>query len=92
MVKNPLALQETQIRSLGQGAPLEKTMEYSCLVFLPATPVFLPGEFHGERSLVGYSRWGPKESDKTEQLSTHTLHSKSQYITMGGEKHICLLE
>ena len=43
MVKNPLALQETQIRSLGQGAPLEKTMEYSCLVFLPATPVFLPG-------------------------------------------------
>ena len=28
--------------------------------------VFLPGEFHGERSLVGYSPWGRKESDTTE--------------------------
>ena len=27
------------------------------------TPVFLPGEFHGQRSLAGYSLWGPKESD-----------------------------
>ena len=24
------------------------------------TPVFLPGKFHGQRSLVGYSSWGPK--------------------------------
>ena len=30
------------------------------------TPVFLPGEFHGQRGLVGYSPWGPKESDTTE--------------------------
>ena len=30
------------------------------------TPVFLPGEFHGQRSLVGYSPWGLKESDMTE--------------------------
>ena len=28
--------------------------------------VFLPGEFHGERSLAGYSPWGCKESDMTE--------------------------
>ena len=35
------------------------------------TPVFLPGEFHGQRRLVGYSPWGPKESDVTERL-THT--------------------
>ena len=34
------------------------------------TPVFFPGEFHGQRSLVAYSPWGPKESDTTEQLST----------------------
>ena len=33
------------------------------------TPVFLPRESHGQRSLVGYSPWGHKESDKTEQLS-----------------------
>ena len=31
------------------------------------TPVFLPGESHGKRSLVGYSPWGHKESDMTEQ-------------------------
>ena len=31
------------------------------------TPVFLPGEFHGQRNLVGYSPWGHKEWDETEQ-------------------------
>ena len=35
------------------------------------TPVFLPGESHGRRSLVGYSPWGRKESDTTEQLHFH---------------------
>ena len=30
------------------------------------TPVFLPGEFHGERSLEGYSPWSCKETDTTE--------------------------
>jgi len=29
------------------------------------TPIFLPGESHGQRSLVGYGPWGPKESDMT---------------------------
>ena len=32
------------------------------------TPVFLPIESHGQRSLVGYSPWGRKELDTTEQL------------------------
>ena len=37
------------------------------------TPVFLPGESHGQRSLVGYSPWGCKGSDTTEPLThTHT--------------------
>ena len=35
------------------------------------TPVFLPGKSHGQRSLVGYSPWGRKESDTTEQLHFH---------------------
>ena len=35
------------------------------------TPVFLPGKFHGLRSLVGYSPWGRKESDMTERLHFH---------------------
>jgi len=36
------------------------------------TPVFLAGEFHGHRSLVGYSPWGDKESDMTEWLTLST--------------------
>ena len=37
------------------------------------TPVFLPGESHGQRSLVGYTPWGRKESDMSEHLSTQEL-------------------
>ena len=33
------------------------------------TPVFLPGESHGQRSLAGYSLWGHKELNTTEQLT-----------------------
>ena len=33
------------------------------------TPVFLPGESHGQRHLVGYGPWSRKESDTTEQLT-----------------------
>ena len=36
------------------------------------TPVFWPGEFHGERSLAGYSPWDCKELDTIEQLSSST--------------------
>ena len=32
-------------------------------------PVFLPGEFHGQRSLVGSCSWGHRESDMTKQLT-----------------------
>ena len=35
--------------------------------------IFLPGEFHGQRSQVGYSPWGPKESDLT-ATNTFTFH------------------
>ena len=35
------------------------------------TPVFLPGKFLGQRSLVGYSTWGHKESDTTERHHFH---------------------
>ena len=37
------------------------------------TPVFLPGEFHEQRSLAGYSPWSHKESDKTEWLTLTLL-------------------
>jgi len=37
------------------------------------TPIFLPGEFHGQRSLVGHSPWGHKELDATEH--EHILYT-----------------
>ena len=36
------------------------------------TPVSLPGEFHGQRSLMGYSPQGYRESDTTDCAHTHT--------------------
>ena len=51
MVKNLPAMQEIQVRSLGQ----EDSLPVRRREWLP-TPVFLPGESHGRRSLVGFSR------------------------------------
>ena len=56
-VKSLPAMQETQVQSLGWKDPLEKEMA--------THSVFLPGEFHKQRRLVGYSPWGHKESDTT---------------------------
>ena len=58
-VKRLPTMRETQ-ETLGQEDPLEKEMA--------PTPVLLPGKSHGWRILVGYSPWGCKESDMTEQL------------------------
>ena len=52
-----------QIRSLSLEDPWRRRWQ--------PTPVFLPGESHGERSLAGYSLWGCKESDVTE-ATEHT--------------------
>ena len=40
------------------------------------TLVFLPENFHGQRSLVGYSPWGCKESNTTEHAGTSVMGSK----------------
>ena len=50
MVKNLPAVWETQVQSLGWEDPLE----------WQPTPVFLPGDFHGQRSLVDFRPRGPK--------------------------------
>ena len=42
------------------------------------TTVFLPGEFHEQRSLEGYSPWGRKESDMTEQLALSLSHNNNE--------------
>ena len=44
------------------------------------TPVFLPGEAHGQRNLMGYSPWGRKESDTAERLSTQ--YTISSYVNI----------
>ena len=45
------------------------------------TPVPLPGKSHGQRSLVGYSPWGHKESDTTEWLHFHFhFHAQAQSL------------
>ena len=41
---------------------------------MATTPVFLPGESHGQRSLVGYSPYGHKESDMTEETKYACSH------------------
>ena len=45
------------------------------------TPVLLPGEFHGQRKLVGYSPWGCKESDTTERLTLSFREAKVPVYT-----------
>jgi len=42
------------------------------------TPALLPGKSHGQRSLIGYSPWGRKESDMTERL--HSLTHRTAKI------------
>ena len=54
-------MQETGVWSLGQGDPQEREWQ--------STPVFLPRESHGQRSLVGFRLWDHRESDMTEQLT-----------------------
>ena len=44
--------------------------------------VFLPGKSHGQRSLVGYSPWGHKESDMTENTHIHKMKDMGE-VQMG---------
>ena len=52
------------------------------------TPVFLPGESHGQRGLVGYRPWGHKETDTTERVThTHThTHTRWEVCELTGYK------
>ena len=64
-------MQETWVQSLGWEDPLEEEMA--------TIPVFLPGESHGQRSLLGYSPWSHQESD-TAELLTLSLSKVNMYI------------
>ena len=87
-VKRLPALQETWVWSLGQEDPLTRKWQ--------PTPVFLPGEFHGQRSLAGYSPLGRTKSDMTEQLThththTHLYAHLPHSVTITLESHHCLI-
>ena len=64
-VKNLPAVQEMWVQSLGWEDPWRRAWL--------STPAFLPREFYGQRSLEGYSPWGHKQSDMTEQLTHNEL-------------------
>ena len=66
MVKNPPAMQETWVQSLGREDPLEKGMATHSSILAWRIP---------QRSLVGYSPWGCKELDMTESLTTLSFTS-----------------
>ena len=61
MAKNLPAMQETWVQSLGQEDPWRRAWQ--------PTPVLLPGEFYGQRRLAGYSSWGYKKLNMSEQLT-----------------------
>ena len=67
-VNNLPSVQETEFDSWVGKIPWRREWH--------SAPVFLPGEFHGQRSLVGYSPWDHKEPDTTEQL--RHIHIKTQ--------------
>ena len=58
-VKNPLAMWKTWI-------PIPGLVRRDWL----SSPVFLPGEFHGQKSPAGYHPWGHKELSMTELYTT----------------------
>ena len=68
-VKNPPAMQETWVQSWVRKIPWRRERQPS--------PVSLPGKSHGQRSLVGCSPWGCKESDMTEWLTLSLLSCKN---------------
>ena len=51
------------------------------------TPVFLPGKFHGQRSLVGYSPWGNKESDMAKHTGTHSTLDERKILYPGSRSN-----
>ena len=78
LVKNPPANAGSLSSIPGLGRSLKRGE------WLP-TPVFLPGEFHGLRSLLYYSSWGCKESNMIEQLTLeHSGHTQVNTRTYTG--------
>ena len=74
MVKNLPAMQETCVQSLCWEGPWRRECQ--------PIPVSLPGEFHGQNSLVGYSPWDCKELDTTGQLTYSVYSEFTMYLEL----------
>ena len=73
-IKRLPAVQKTRVQSLGWEDPLEKEMATHSSILTWRIP--------WQRSLVGYSPWGRKELDMTEQLQIHTyIHLERKTMT-----------
>ena len=70
-VRNLPAMQETQVQSRVGKIPWRREWHL--------TPVCLSGEFHGQRSWVGYSPWSCKELDMTEWLTHVSIKKKTRW-------------
>ena len=79
MVKNPPVTQESQVLSWVGNCPWRRD-------WIP-TPIFLPGEPHGQRSLVGCVPWGHRESDTAERLSAWAQLIDNAGIVSGEEQN-----
>ena len=81
MVKYLPSMQEAWFNLLVRKIPWKRD-------WLP-TPVFLIGGFPGQRSLVGYSLWGHKNSDTTE-MTEHTHNQEAKSISPSFESALVL--
>ena len=70
VVKNLPAVQETRFDPRAGKIPWRRKWQ--------PIPIFLPGKSHGQRSLVGYSPWGWKESNTAEWITLHHLRASVQ--------------
>ena len=81
MVKNSLVMQGTWVNTWVGKIPWRRQR-------LP-TLVFLPGEFHGQRNLAGYSPWGQKELDMTEGFHLLSLFMSIELVMPSNHLMLC---
>ena len=86
MVKNLPAVQKTGFDPWVRKIPWRRKWQ--------STLALLPGKSHGQRSLIGYSPWGRKESDTTERLHFTSLHRVGGVVVvkeLEGEQRIVFI-
>ena len=82
-----LAIINSAAMNIGVHVSLSDLVSSVCMSRSGIARSYLPGKFHGQRCLAGYSSWGRRESDMTEHIHTHKLkrhgHPKSFSMRTG---------